>query len=72
MLGYALLELEKAYERVDWDFFEMARIRVDIPKSVVASIKEFYDGLEASILPKNGLAATFCIHRGLGQGDLLS
>lgn len=66
------LDLEKAYDRVRWDFLEDTLRVAGLPEAWVRRIMECVSGPSMSILWNGEKTESFKPLRGLRQGDLLS
>ena len=71
--GYVLfLDMEKAYDRVNWDFLTKTLLHYGFPNMFVTWIQTLYSNLQAKVITSSGLTEVFDICQGLRQGDPMS
>ena len=68
----ALLDQEKAYDRVEHLFMYKVLERMGFPMKITAAIKMLYHEASSKILVNGHLSPSFAINRGVRQGDPLS
>lgn len=71
--GYLmLLDMEKAYDRVSWDYLYFAMRALNIPTRFIGWVKTLYLNLNARVIVNGKLSDRFDVFRGLRQGDPMS
>lgn len=65
------LELEKAYNRLEWDFVQESLDLMDIPQNMIDVIRACISSLSMSINWRGRPSQNFTPSRGLRQGDFL-
>jgi len=68
----ALLDYEKAFDRVDHDFLLAVLGKMGFPTRFVDTVRCLYKGRRSKILVNGSLTSPFDINRGVLQGDPLS
>jgi hypothetical protein len=66
------LDLMKAYDRVDWNFLEVALRKLGFAEKFICWIMECVKTVRFSVRFNGKLLEPFCPSRGLRQGDPLS
>lgn len=66
------IDLEKAYDRLNWDFIELTLNDFGFPQSTICLIMSCFRAISLSILWNGAKTETFHPYRGLRQGDHLS
>ena len=63
-----LLDFEKAYDRVDWDFMEGSFLRLGFPAQWINVVASLYREAFSSVLVAGGQTRKFSISRSVRQG----
>ncbi|KAF5198055.1 Line-1 retrotransposable element orf2 protein, partial [Thalictrum thalictroides] len=66
------LDMEKAYDRVNWPFLFQALEWAGIPSIFVGWVRTLYTGLQTQVICGAGLTQPISIEQGLRQGDPMS
>ncbi|KAL4353303.1 hypothetical protein GQ457_06G005280 [Hibiscus cannabinus] len=66
------VDLEKAYDRLEWDYIEETLCAVGLPVKIIARIMYCVRSVSAQISWNGDLSDSFCPSRGIRQGDPLS
>ena len=67
-----LLDFEKAFDSLEWNFIESTLIYFGFRKSIINWFKTFYCDISSYIIYNGHLSNSFKIQRGVRQGDPLS
>ena len=67
-LAILLLDFEKAYDKVDWDFLEAVLSRLGFPSAWIKGVSALYRHASSSVLFSGGNGTLFPISRSLRQG----
>ena len=67
-LVISLLDFEKAYDRVHWDFLEEAMRRLGFPEAWIIAVSALYRLAYSSILVAGGRGRRFPMSRSVRQG----
>lgn len=71
--GYALfLDMEKAYDRINWSYLYAALSRFGAPSIFITWLKLLYHNLKSFIIINSGQTKEFPVLQGLRQGDPMS
>ena len=72
--GYMALkiDLEKAYDKLEWSFIKDMLIRFNLPRKLIDLIMSCISSVSTSLLFNGGALEPFMPARGIRQGDLLS
>lgn len=65
------IDLEKAYNMLEWSFFEERLMEINLPQDLIALIMSCVYLVSSSVLFNGGSLKTFYPSRGIRQGDLL-
>ena len=63
-----LLDFEKAYDRVDWDFLEAVMLKMGFALSWIKGVSALYRNASSQVLMAGGFGPLFCISRSVRQG----
>ena len=66
------LDLEKAYDKLEWSFIREMLIRFNFPKNLIELIMSCISSVTTLLLFNGGTMDPFCPSRGIRQGDPLS
>ena len=66
------LDLEKAYDKLEWSFIREMLIRFNFPENLIELIMSCISSVTTSLLFNGGTMDPFCPSRGIRQGDPLS
>ena len=66
------IDLEKAYDRLEWSFIKMVLEHFNFPRNIINLIMSYVTTTSASILFNGGKLSSFQPSRGIKQGDPLS
>ena len=66
------IDLEKAYDKLEWSFIRDTLIRFNLPRNLVELIMSCVSSVSTSILFNGGTLDSFKPSRGIRQGDPLS
>lgn len=66
------MDLEKAYDRVNWNFLRLILIRIGIPPQVIRWIMACITSMNIAVLVNGTPSSFFSCSRGIRQGCLLS
>ena len=67
-LAILLLDFEKAYDKVDWDFLEAVLLRLGFPSAWIKGVSALYRHASSSVLFSGGNGTLFQISRSVQQG----
>ena len=67
-LAVLLLDIEKAYDKVDWDFLEAMLSRLGFPVAWIKGVSALYRHVSSSVLFVGGYGPLFPIARSVRQG----
>ena len=72
--GYmvVMIDLEKAYDRLEWSFIRMVFVHFGIPKNIIKLIQSCMSSTSTSLLFNGSKLQPFCPSRGIRQGDPIS
>ena len=71
--GYlAFLDMEKAYDRVNWSYLRLSLERFHIPSLMLSSIMIMYQSIFTRVLSPMSFTNRVIVEQGLRQGDPLS
>ena len=72
--GYMALkiDLEKAYDKLEWSFIKDMLIRFNLPRKLIDLIMSCISSVSTSLLFNGGALEPFLPTRGIRQGDPLS
>ena len=71
-LAILLLDFEKAYDKVDWDFLEAVLLKLGFPCAWIKGVSALYRHASSSVLFSGGYGTLFPISRSVRQGCLLA
>ena len=71
-LAMLLLDFEKAYDKVDWNFLEALPLRIGFPCAWIKGVPALYKYASSSVLFYRGYSTLFPISRYIRQGCPLS
>lgn len=73
-VGYMAIkiDLEKAYDKLEWIFIKSMLNRYNLPDNVIKLVMSCISSVSTSILFNGGSLESFCPTRGIRQGDHLS
>jgi len=66
------IDLEKAYNKLEWSFIKSMLIRYNFPDNIIELVLSCISSVSTSILLNGGSLEPFYPSRGIRQGDLLS
>lgn len=66
------IDLEKAYDKLEWSFIRERLISINLPMDMVELIMSCFSTVSTSVLFNGGMTETIQPSRGIQQGDLLS
>jgi hypothetical protein len=66
------IDLEKAYDRLEWGFVRQVLIHFGFPSNIIKLILSCVSSTSTSLLINGGKLESFLASRGLSQGDPLS
>ena len=67
-LAILLLDFEKAYDKVDWDFLEAVLLKLGFPCAWIKGVSALYRHASSSVLFSGGYGTLFPISRSVRQG----
>ena len=71
-LAILLLDFEKAYDKVDWNFLEAVLLKLGFPCAWIKGVSALYRHASSSVLFSAGYGPLFPISRSVRQGCLLA
>lgn len=73
-VGYMTIkvDLEKAYDKLEWSFIREVLINAKLPHNLVSVVMSYVSSISTSILFNGGNVDPIFPSRGIRQGDLLS
>ena len=66
------IDLEKAYDRIEWSFIRKMLTLFNIPENLIKLIMSYVTSMSTSLLLNGGNLDPFLPSRGIRQGDPLS
>lgn len=66
------VDLEKAYDKIEWSFIREVLINANLPQNLISLIMSCVSSVFTSILFNGGKREPILPSRGIRQGDLLS
>ena len=63
-----MLDFEKAYDKVDWDFLQVVLSRLGFPTAWIKGVSALYRHASSSVLFAGGYGPLFSISRSVRQG----
>ena len=67
-----LLDFEKAYDRVDWDFLEGSMLRMGFPQRWITGVSALYRSGSAAVTIGGHVGRRFALTRSMRQGCSLA
>ena len=65
------IDLEKAYDRIEWSFIREILFMFNFPEKLIELIMSYVSSVSTSLLFNGGFLESFCPLRGIKQGDPL-
>lgn len=66
------IDLEKAYDRLEWSFIRMVLTHFGFPENIIKLILSCVSTTSTSLLFNGSKLQPFCPSKGIKQGDLIS